>query len=105
MASVLNVKENKRFCDEVYAELTDIKKKIMKLKDRSGAKSPGTDIDGGMFGRQLAELADQIDWKLQILSHSCTVDWKGAVDFEETAQVNTMERFGEGEFSPGYVGG
>ncbi len=105
MASLMNVKENKGFCDEVYTQLVDMKEKIIKLKDRSVAKSPGKDIDGGMFARHLRELADQIDWKLQILSHSCPVDWNGSADYEEVAQVNTIDKSGDIEFSPGYVGG
>jgi len=105
MASVMNVKESKGFCDEVYTRLTDMKEKIIELKDRSITESPGGDIEGGMFGRHLSELVDQIDWKLQILSHSCSVDWKGSADYAETAQVNTTEKSRDIEFSPGYVGG
>ncbi len=105
MASVMNVMESKGYCDEVYAELTEMKKKLIALKNRSVAKSPGVDIEGGMFGRQLGELADQIDWRLQILAHSCTVDWKGAGEFEETAQVDARVVSVDTEFSPGYVGG
>ena len=105
MASVMNVKESKGFCDEVYTRLADMKEKIIELKNRSVAESPGKDIEGGMFGRHLSELADQIDWKLQILSHSCPVDWEGAADYAETAQVNTKEKSEDLEFSPGYVGG
>jgi hypothetical protein len=104
MASLMNVKESKGFCDEVYTRLVEMREKIIELKDRSVAASLGKDIEGGMFGRHLSELADQIDWKLQILSHSCSVDWKGSVDYEETAQVNTIEKSGD-DFSPGYVGG
>jgi hypothetical protein len=37
------VKESKGFCDEVYTKLADMKEKIIKLKDRSVAKSPGKD--------------------------------------------------------------
>jgi hypothetical protein len=107
MASLLNLKESKGFCDEVYTQLADMKERIIALKNRSVAKSPGKDIEGGMFVRHLSELADQIDWKLQILSHSCTVDWKGSADYTETAQVNAVEKpkTGDVDFSPGYVGG
>jgi hypothetical protein len=105
MASVLNMKESKGFCDEVYTKLTDMKKQLIELKGRSVAKSPGEDIEGGMFGRHLGEIADQIEWKLQILSHSCPVDWKGAAEYEETAQVDTKVKSGDVNFSPGYVGG
>jgi hypothetical protein len=105
MASVMNIKESKGFCDEVYTQLTDMKNKILELQERSVAVSPGKDVEGGMFGRHLCELAEQIDWKLQILSHSCSVDWKGAADYEETAQVAMTEKSKELEFSPGYIGG
>jgi hypothetical protein len=105
MASVMNARESAAFCDEVYTELTDMKKRIIELEHKSVAKSPGKDIEGGMFVRQLNELADQIDWKLQILSHSCAIGWEGAENYEETAQVSTIEKSRDGEFSPGYVGG
>ncbi len=105
MASVMNMKESKGFCDEVYTRLAEMKEKIIELKDRSVAESPGKDIEGGMFGRHLSELANQIEWKLQILAHSCSVDWKGSADYEETAQVNTVEKSEDSEFSPGYIGG
>ena len=106
MASVMNMKESKIFCDEVYTQLTDMKEKVLKLKDRSVAGSPISDIEGGKFTRQLAEMADAIDWKLQILSHSCSYDWRGASDYEADAQVNEMGRAPDSDtFSGGYVGG
>jgi hypothetical protein len=105
MASVMNMKESKGFCDEVYAQLTDMREKLIKLQSHSTAKSPGDDLGGGLFGRHLRDLADQIEWKLQILAHSCPVDWKGSADFEETAQVSEKEKSKDLEFSPGYVGG
>lgn len=104
MATLMNVKESKGFCDEVYTQLTGMKEKIIELKGRSVAKSPGRDIEGGMFGRHLSELADQIDWKLQILSHSCPVDWKGSSEYAETAQVSTTEKSGDVESTPGDAG-
>jgi hypothetical protein len=106
MASVMNMKESKSFCDEVYTQLTDMKEKVIELKERSSAGKPESDVDGGKFGRQLAELADVIDWKIQILSHSCSYDWRGASDFEAEAQVNEMGRASDSDtFSGGYVGG
>ena len=106
MASVMNVKESKGFCDEVYTTLADMKEMIIKLKDRSSAGDPLTDIDGGKFVRHLTELADAIEWKLQILSHSCSFDWRGASDYDAVAQVNEMGRAPDSDtFSGGYVGG
>jgi hypothetical protein len=39
------------------------------------------------------------------LSHSCPVDGKGTADYKETAEVNTVEKSGDIEYSPGYVDG
>ncbi len=103
MASVLNVKESKGFCDEVFTQLIDMKKKILELKNRSSAGGMQKDNDGGKFGRHLGELADEIDWRLQILSHSCSHDWAGSVDYEG-AQVEA-EKSKDVDFSPGYLGG
>lgn len=103
MASVMNVKESGAFCDEVFTQLLDIKKKIVELEKRSSVGGMLNDIDGGKFVRQLAELADQIDWKLQILSHSCNHEWAGSVDYEG-AEVEA-ETAKDVEFSPGYLGG
>lgn len=104
MASVMNVKESKVFCDEVYAQLSDMREKIIKLRDRSVAAHPGKEVEGGMFGRHLGELADQIEWKLQILSHSCTIDWKGSEDYAEVAQVKATEKLEDIQISPGDAG-
>src|SRR5512145_3046160 len=105
MASVMNMKESKGFCDKAYAELTGMKKKLLELQGMSSAKSPGDDLGGGLFRRHLSELAEQIDWKLQILAHSCPINWEVSADFEETAQVSEKEKSEDLEFSPGYIGG
>ncbi len=106
MASVMNVKESKEFCNEVYTQLEGIREKIIKLRNRSSVGGPTSDIDGGKFARQLTELADILDWKLQILSHSCSYGWKGASDYEGDAQVDEMDRASDSDnFSGGYIGG
>jgi hypothetical protein len=103
MATVMNMKESEMFCDEVYTQLSDIKRKIVELEKRSSAGGMLTEIEGGKFVRQLTELADQIDWRLQILSHSCSHNWAGSVDYEG-AQVEAG-KVKDVEFSPGYLGG
>ncbi len=106
MASVMNVKESKEFCDDVFTQLTDMEKKILKLRDRSTAGEPVSDTDGGKFGRQLTDLADQIEWKLQILSHSCPYGWRGSSEYEGDVQVAEMDRAPDSDkFSGGYLGG
>lgn len=104
MASVLNVKESKAFCDEVFTELTKMKAKLLELSDRSTAGRMQYDIDGGKFGRQLTELADHIEWRLQILSHSCPFDWQGSADYEGPVEIEA-EKAKDIEFAPGYIGG
>lgn len=103
MASVMNAKESERFCDDVYTELSGIKNKILALKERSAAGGVLGDLDGGRFVRQLTELAEQIDWRLQILAHSCSHTWTGSAGYEG-AQVEG-EAAKDVEFSPGYIGG
>lgn len=103
MASVMNVRESKGFCDEAYAQLSDMKKKIIEIRDRSGGER--SKEMGGMFGRHLTELADEIDWKIQILAHSCAYDWQGSADYENDVQVSAEEKTADKEFSPGYLGG
>lgn len=106
MASVMNIKESKEFCDEVFSQLEDVKKKVLALKMRSIAGATISDIDGGKFARHLTELADMIDWKLQILSHSCSYNWKGSSNYEGDVSVNEMGRAPDSDrFSGGYVGG
>ena len=103
MASVMNVKESEAFCNDVFTQLSEIKDKIIALEKRSSAGGVLNDIDGGKFVRQLSELAEQIEWRLQILSHSCSHNWAGSADYEG-AQVDAKETK-DVEFSPGYLGG
>lgn len=103
MASLMNAKESEVFCNDVFTELSDIKDKIVALEKRSAAGGMLNDIDGGKFVRQLSELVEQIDWRLQILAHSCSHNWAGSVDYEG-AQVDAREAK-DAEFSPGYLGG
>jgi hypothetical protein len=105
MATVMNVKESKEFCDEAYTELSDIRNKILELRDRSVGKAPARGVEGGLFSRHLADLANEIEWKLQILAHSCPYDWEGSKNYEDIAEVSSEEKSKEQGFSPGYLGG
>lgn len=105
MTTVINAKESKEFCDEAYTELSGIRKKILELRDRSVGKAPERGAEGGLFSRHLTELANEIDWKLQILAHSCPYDWKGSKNYEDIAKISSEEKSKDQEFSPGYLGG
>ena len=103
MATIKDVK--KGMCDEVFTELTGIKVRMDALRVRIESSAPGNDKDAELYGRHLKELADQIEWKLQIISHSCSYDWKGSAEYEDNAvSVGPQEAF-EKDFSGGYLGG
>jgi len=101
MATIKDIKKN--FCDDVYVELSVMKRKIDDMRDNL-ARTYGAKTEiFGMYDRHLLELFNQIEWKLQILSHACPYDWKGSEEYVETASVGPVEK--NVDFSPGYVGG
>lgn len=101
IAKDITVKANNGFCDEVYNTLSEMKRTVMDLQNRAPKED---EMAAQMsFSRHLCEIADEIDWKLQILSHSCPYEWTGSVDYESSVQVDEADR--NKEFSPGYLGG
>jgi hypothetical protein len=99
---------SKNICGETYFGLADVKDKIVALRDHLVRDYAGEGKILGVYERHLSELADQIDWKLQIMSHSCSYDWKGSEEYDEhgnnIVSVGPAEKTEE-DFSPGYLGG
>jgi len=99
---------SKNFCDETYSGLSDVKDKIVALRDHLTRDYAGDKKMLAVYERHLSELADQVEWKLQIMSHSCSYDWKGSEEYNEhgdtTVSVGPADK-AEEEFSPGYLGG
>jgi hypothetical protein len=99
---------SKNICDETYFGLSDVKEKIVALRNRLTRDYAGEEKMLAVYERHLSELADQIDWKLQIMSHSCSYDWKGSEEYDEhgdnVVSVDQAEKTDE-DFSPGYLGG
>ncbi len=96
----------KSFCDDVYTELEGIRLKILTMKDELEL-TYGTE-SGPLrdYERHLVELADQIEWKLQILAHACPYDWKGSIEkVENVVSVQPPEVSAVPDFSGGYIGG
>jgi hypothetical protein len=81
MGSTLEIKKTtvKSVCNEVYAELETMRMKILTMNDELALTYGDYEEPLKMFKRHLSELADQIEWKLQILSHACPYDWKGSM--------------------------
>jgi hypothetical protein len=92
---------------EVYRELEGIKERINSLRKDLAATYGG---EGRMFmahERHLLELAEYIDWKLQILEKGTAFDWKaaGEKDVENIVSVRSPEAASGPDFSGGYLGG
>lgn len=98
----------KGLCDEAFFGLEKVKNEIIELRERLSLDYAGEKDVLAVYERHLGELTDQIDWKLQIMAHACSYDWKGSVEFDDhganTASVGPAEKEKE-NFSPGYLGG
>lgn len=96
----------KAFCDEVYTELAGMRMKILGMKDELALTYGEMSEPFRTYQRHLIELSDQIEWKLQILSHACPFDWKGSIEkVESTVSVPETDVKTGPDFSGGYVGG
>jgi hypothetical protein len=103
MGAVKDIK--KGVCDNMFSGLTDAKKKIETMRDDLARTYKAEDKLTGLYVRHLGELVEQIEWKLQILSHACPHDWEGSAEYDEnTVSVGPAEKF-ETDFSGGYIGG
>lgn len=107
MAHVKDIKINS-YCDSVNNELSEMKEGIHILRE-GARRTYGAESEQFLtYDRHLSELADMIDWKLQLLMKACPFDWKGAVteaDIESVVSVGPSDKFPETDFSGGYVGG
>ncbi len=105
MATVKDI-DVKGYCDTIHNELSGMKKRIDAMQENLertyGAESEVYEI----HSRHLCELADFIDWKLQILMKVCPFDWKGiGEEYESTVSVGPSEKPAGPDFSGGYIGG
>jgi hypothetical protein len=105
MATVKSI-DVKAFCDDVYTELAGMRMKLLTMIDELALTYGGDSEPYRRYQRHLNELAEQIEWKLQILSHACPYDWKGSMEkVETTVSVESPDVRTGSDFSPGYVGG
>lgn len=108
MATAREIKE-KVYFDELYNVLEGMKMKLNLLRAEL-AKTYGK--ESKMFlahDRHLLEMAEYIDWKIQVLEKGTAFDWKTAKgkDQEIESDVSVFEtdtRKGP-DFSGGYMGG
>ncbi len=96
----------KNYCDSIYDELTDMKSRALDLvgcieqmqgEDKEMVKAHIT---------HLRDIANLIDWKLEILTKVCPADWtkysKGA---EDRVSVKVPEKFDKELAAAGDMGG
>jgi len=107
MATARELKE-KIYFEEVYKVLEGMKMKIYVLREEL-AKTYGKDSRELLTqDRHLIELAEHIDWKLQVLEKGSAFDWKAAKGNKPEVQTDVSVRPPDitgPDFSGGYIGG
>ena len=108
MATAREMKE-KIYFEEVYKVLEGLKMKIYVLREEL-AKTYGQDSRELLTqDRHLIELAEYIDWKLQVLEKGSAFDWKTAKgskpEVETDVSVQPPDNFTRPDISSGYLGG
>jgi hypothetical protein len=105
MATAREIKE-KAYFDEVYKTLEDLKMRLYLLREDL-AQTYGKESRIFMnHDRHLLEMADYIEWKLQVLEKGTAFDWKTAKGpIESEVSVRQTEVTTGPDFSGGYVGG
>jgi len=108
MATANEIKE-KVFFEEVYKVLEGFKMRIFLLREEL-ARTYGK--DSRMFldhDRHLIEMAEYIDWKIQVLEKGTSFDWKTAtgnkVKIESEVSVLPPDTTTGSDISGGYIGG
>lgn len=104
MASVRNV-DMRNYCDSMFDELTDVKSRILDLVaciDEMPA--PQREMLKSHVGH-LRDIANTIDWKLEILTKVCPADWTRYSPAAESGSVKVPESFETDLAGGGNVGG
>ena len=94
------------YCDAVSSKLTSMKEGIHALQEEA-KNTYGKDSEQSLiYRRHLCELADMIDWKLQLLMKACPFDWKARdSDVESIVSVKSLDKESDLDFAGGYIGG
>ena len=108
MATANEMKE-KAYFEDVYKELESIKMRVNLLREEL-FRTYGKDSPMLLaHDRHLVELAEYVDWKLQVLEKGTSFDWKTAKgskkDIESDVSVRVADGISGPEISGGYIGG
>ena len=104
-----NELKEKAYFEDVYKELEGIKMRIFILREEL-SRTYGKDSPMLLaHDRHLVELAEYVDWKLQVLEKGTSFDWKTAKgnkkDIQSDVSVQPPENITGTDFSGGYLGG
>lgn len=103
IAKTINEKD---YLKEVFSELEAIKKRILALRTDLSSAYAGEGKRFMEHDRHLLEMAEYIEWKLQVLEKGTPFDWKTAGrGVESDVSVRSPENTKGPDFSGGYVGG
>ena len=99
--------DTKSFCNSLYKELFGMKSKLEEFASTIEHTEGKTKEALQSYTHHLREMANFIEWKLEIFSKVCPVDWsKLDMDVESKVSVPPVETGKESEMpAGGYVGG
>jgi len=105
MGTTKDIKKNE-YCDEVLGDLAYMIQNVHELREQL-AVAYGRDSEVfRTHDRHLEELADYMDWKLQILTTACPFEWKGlGPEVQSEVSVREPEMAAGRDISGGYLGG
>ncbi len=95
------------YCDSLYSELSGMKTRLLDFAGQIEQMKEPEKEQLESHIPHLKEIADTIDWKLEILLKACPYDWREFdKEYESSASVPTPENQGEDEsVGGGFVGG
>ena len=103
IAKTINEKD---YLVEVFRELEAVKEKVLALRKDLAAAYGGEGKTFMEHDRHLLEMAEYIEWKLQVLEKGTPFDWKTAGrGVESDVSVSSTEKITGPDFSGGYLGG
>ncbi|MDA8100771.1 MAG: hypothetical protein M0042_14235 [Nitrospiraceae bacterium] len=93
------------YCDDVFAELSQMQKRLLALPGELAAVYGEKSALYLKFERYMNELADQLAWRLQVLSHSCTQNGKGRIKGAAGGvRIDQADNSAKRDISPEYAG-
>jgi len=94
------------YCDSLYSELFNMKTRLVEYVTQIEHMEGKEKSMLNPFVRHLNEIIGAIDWKLEIFTKVCPVDWGRYVkEFETKVSVSTETMKESDQPAGGYVGG